>query len=1389
MAREGTRYMVRNGYILLEDLESWYASGFVTPDDTVRIFNSNGDSKAFKISSLIFLYGSEHPFRRAAKLLDSDYSSSDSDEERAGPSTVPPPKKVGGAFEAKRNDTEKEQKSVPQKVGGAFGVRKVSTPPTSEKKPEEVLKKVGGACEKEVDHDIELGGEDIRTQRHTETEKLMIGRNNPCVALMDPPLTTDRLEMIGKDELQDFYRDIKHKLTVVGIETAYFKRANWKCGYCSSEKNTVVCNTQLDAFNHVLNNKHKENMQFTAPESDLKFWNDWIDEMNLGAPEDSIRYNDYPLFNADNEPEEDRITGQKVIDEMNRLKSLFARLKCAGKPDQWFNSVYPVKESICRMCNFAPFSPKLFYVHLFYDNHIAQLAKCQISKKSFEFWEQKFLNMKELKDEEEKTEEEKKGNTKETKKFDIRKESAKFGNFSEGLNMGDRKWENPGIPLLDPPIKLVAKLQQDQFIRYYRSLSKAMTNPASRRIAQLRKVNWKCGYCSSNRTTVSFFTELEAFDHILGQKHKEKMKFTAPLDDLLFWGNWAVEINNELAAKEEEEQKKLPEDPTSSGSSQNPITTSSAVTNSSVLSSNFRNNPRVALMDPPITTDRFQMCRQNKFVHFCNELSASLTELGIKTANSKFASWKCGYCSSEMDTVVCNTQFDAFNHVLKQKHKEKMKFTAPELDFKFWCDWVDEMNSELQKSKSSERQKVAAIPESSNEPRVPLLAPMPKNENTVPKKQFNEMLDECAKMFQTHKKRLSAAKNVPAFVACTYCSKPDAKPLAPSNVQDQLLHILKLTHRENMQYKACLSDLQYWKSWVETYGIPKNVLESRKSPSTVPAKPKPGIENNEPFKKSSNNPRVPLLDVPVHRGKLLKQSKYKEYCEYFCKVLKEKQSCAETEKSVKCICFHCPGDTRITTVMELLQHVFNSKHAENIRFLANREDFTYHEDIIRKMPRIQTPAAVSRTPAYVVRPDYTQGGQRILNSTPPMIAPMSAPIPTDPVHRTVSATPTPTQTPRTLCKLPCFGLRPVYMSKERTKPTEAQLSFINGLTSDGGTSGLPYVADGTYCGCCDEDMTGWDVVRIACHVFSDSHLRKLANLVYVCDFQHWIDMIERRGLASTPQAAKPGSVSAQTVTQSSIEQRTPHSASVVRPDPPIVRQSVVQRPIPQVVRTRCTLPLYVSCPTIDPTGPFNSQVSFINRVAIRGIEATRSYVADGTFCGFCNVDMTGYNLIRVVKHAFSINHLRKLDNLPHLSVFQHWIIMIERSDFVLTPQFTSSPLQFKSSPLYTLLGLKSMKAALNDFDVFSNFSPTQMELISNVDMAKIEQCAELLNEFGGCIYCEKWLLTGREVFEHWIPQQHFLKIRQQHPVSRRRMDIFMECVEMCQKEKLGCIIM
>ncbi|CAO4384304.1 unnamed protein product [Caenorhabditis nigoni] len=148
------------------------------------------------------------------------------------------------------------------------------------------------------------------------------------------------------------------------------------------------------------------------------------------------------------------LTGQEVVKEMEKLKVLLPQW--TKNLHNYFTSVYPVKRSICRLCNFTPFSPKLFYDHLFHDTHIAKLAKCQISKKLFKFWELNFSDMKELEDEGT----EKKKKKKETRNLDIRQESAKFGNFSEGLNMVDRKWDNPGIPLSDPSIKPFAKLQR-----------------------------------------------------------------------------------------------------------------------------------------------------------------------------------------------------------------------------------------------------------------------------------------------------------------------------------------------------------------------------------------------------------------------------------------------------------------------------------------------------------------------------------------------------------------------------------------------------------------------------------------------------------------------------------------------------------------------------------------------------------------------------------------------------------------------------------------------------------------------------------------------------------------------------------------------------------------
>lgn len=63
MTTEDTVFKFKNRYILLEDLESWYSHGFVTPDDYIQIIE-NGEHLNYRIGDLIETYGSQLPFRR-----------------------------------------------------------------------------------------------------------------------------------------------------------------------------------------------------------------------------------------------------------------------------------------------------------------------------------------------------------------------------------------------------------------------------------------------------------------------------------------------------------------------------------------------------------------------------------------------------------------------------------------------------------------------------------------------------------------------------------------------------------------------------------------------------------------------------------------------------------------------------------------------------------------------------------------------------------------------------------------------------------------------------------------------------------------------------------------------------------------------------------------------------------------------------------------------------------------------------------------------------------------------------------------------------------------------------------------------------------------------------
>lgn len=72
MIAQETRYKLKEGYILLEDLENWYSHGLIPLDDTIQFIEKDGKVCTFKIETLIQKYGSEYPFRRIPPAYTSD---------------------------------------------------------------------------------------------------------------------------------------------------------------------------------------------------------------------------------------------------------------------------------------------------------------------------------------------------------------------------------------------------------------------------------------------------------------------------------------------------------------------------------------------------------------------------------------------------------------------------------------------------------------------------------------------------------------------------------------------------------------------------------------------------------------------------------------------------------------------------------------------------------------------------------------------------------------------------------------------------------------------------------------------------------------------------------------------------------------------------------------------------------------------------------------------------------------------------------------------------------------------------------------------------------------------------------------------------------------------
>ncbi|PIC52095.1 hypothetical protein B9Z55_000234 [Caenorhabditis nigoni] len=104
---------------------------------------------------------------------------------------------------------------------------------------------------------------------------------------------------------------------------------------------------------------------------------------------------DYPLFNLDNEPEEDRITGKDVEAEFMKLRNSLVIKNWNQLYADYFDFLergykgdgLKRTQPICRLCNETP---RHLFHHLFSNTHFKNITLQSVSRKSFEFWEYQF---------------------------------------------------------------------------------------------------------------------------------------------------------------------------------------------------------------------------------------------------------------------------------------------------------------------------------------------------------------------------------------------------------------------------------------------------------------------------------------------------------------------------------------------------------------------------------------------------------------------------------------------------------------------------------------------------------------------------------------------------------------------------------------------------------------------------------------------------------------------------------------------------------------------------------------------------------------------------------------------------------------------------------------
>ncbi|EGT47640.1 hypothetical protein CAEBREN_06216 [Caenorhabditis brenneri] len=1335
MTTESTIFKVKDGYVLLEDLESWYSNGIITSEDRIQIYENNkrtggkrmGD---YKIEQLIKTYGDQFPFRRIPRPYEHDpltaYTSDEDDGESDNGSIFRADSPISLGKPSAASDA---QTAPPVKtMGGAFGAQKRLDPQDSLPVP----------------RGLSSGSDSYATAPST-----------------------------------------------VGGAFGARKRVSKDSSESQSDQKSF----------HDLADLHDDMPNGQAPLIQKK------------EPGTRFEYRDYPLYNLNNEPEDDRITGAEVVEEMNRLKTYINLRRWSSKEVEYFfflnrkNYQGYSSVTICRLCNHTPYGGKLFFTHLFDLTHVKKLSERHVSRKSFLFWQ----------------------NHLESCRGPVAPVSVPVASVASGTGptavvaapkAAATSDTVPAAVTVTPP---KAKADFSAINKIFKTIplfssgtgtEKTSLEPEeiSNLMELFSKISQNSWSGSDNflsayfeQTSCSMFCDLCGEEmshqsyrftrHILNEKHLKALKGINQRE-VSFWVNI---LNLEISAKsmkaedvmriltnrnkrpiplldfkievaplqrtfrmpkieELSEMYKTIRKEQFSGSRATLLGASGTLLhqNASCFACNLPKNSflnQVELVDHMFSDAHVKYLLQFGFSEkaylwwkkFFEDVSAGTpvtpreqSEQPIPSppifnvpqrGKSEEPTSVTKGSSEVVSTKTTKKEFvqsmremvTSLNDYGKEQAKNKMKFTAPIQELNHWINW--------------------ALVSSGKPPKL-------ENQKSMTPEKPREVFKKAPKMCHvsqcwieyqpTHHMSILISVNW----ICTYC-EDTAAPVPFKNMLYAFRHIMSQKHWDNMKNTASVEDLNYWKNWAkgiffDDVEAPKILPEPKNE--KVPEVKAPDVA--VPVEKLSNDPRAPMLDQPLENEIAVSKERFNQILDECAKIYwaggKGMMIAKTYTKNFVCTFCSVPGKrkTQASNEMDAFLHITKGKHREKMGFKASESDLQYWKNWIVRL-------------SEAVKNDNIRLAETV-------------------------------KTDDKKAELPAFESLPLLQKPNVPEPLKMQKAEYQYRYSSirSGLGWIEFLIKTNFsdkeakfkCDYCPKTPQFCTVYEAMDHIFKSSHDVHSNYEGTNADFEFYEKIVAnftgKSPNNSTPNDPKP-------TVQTFEQKRTPYDT--------IASEQYF-----------CTLPLFRANPTqrivrysdTPCTGPTTTQADFVmacTRSVIKYQNQTRTPVK----CKQCNIDMSGWSDAYIGCHAFTVTHLDKLLKSGvrvYKEDFSWWITLMNQKQ--------SRPYDFFDRPSIPLtitsfyLGIyQSKDAAMNYYFIFDVFNSEEEKLIKNVDALKLESHAESFSlKYGGCPFCNVWCTTPIEVVNHYTSEAHFRNVRKHRMVARLEVDNIMATVKKCQKE-------